>query len=136
MGQTFLGWADASGEVKTDNYLITGDTTLTAKFTTSSSTWHNVSFWDGLTGEFISYERPNEGAKVSFPAAPEHEGYKFVGWVDNSFIPSDVDPDAVTMGTSDARYKAMYEKVSTKYTVTFADGVTTETISTAEYEEG
>lgn len=136
MGQTFLGWADASGEVKTDNYLITGDTTLTAKFTTSSSTRHNVSFWDGLTGEFISYERPNEGAKVAFPAAPEHEGYKFVGWVDNSFIPSDVDPDAVTMGTSDARYKAMYEKVSTKYTVTFADGVTTETISTAEYEEG
>ncbi|NLO49311.1 MAG: hypothetical protein GX111_13550, partial [Clostridiales bacterium] len=39
-----------------------------------------VKFRDGLTGEFIDIQTVEKGGDATEPAAPEHEGYTFLGW--------------------------------------------------------
>ena len=39
-----------------------------------------VEFYDGLTGELIASVEVEEGGAAEAPAAPEHEGYTFIGW--------------------------------------------------------
>lgn len=80
-----------------------------------ASTYYDVSFVDGLTGEVIETQSVAECADAVLPAAPEHEGYTFTRW----------DDDGVFI-TDDLTITAEYE-VHT-YTVTFVDGVTEEVI--------
>ena len=91
---------------------------------------YTVTFIDGLTGETIATDAVEEGNAATAPKAPEHEGYTFKGW-DKDF--SNVTADL----TVTAQYKKNEEPPKpTEYTVTFVDGLTSETISTVKVEEG
>ena len=78
---------------------------------------------DGLTDEVISTATVADGEDVTFPTAPTHEGYTFIGW----------DGDGKNI-TADTTITAQYSK--NIYTVTFKDGLTDEVISTAAVEHG
>ena len=41
---------------------------------------YTVTFVDGLTNTTISTVTAEEGSAITYPAAPEHEGYTFIGW--------------------------------------------------------
>ena len=43
-------------------------------------TYYTVTFMDGLTNQVIATQQVEEGAAATAPAAPEHEGYNFIGW--------------------------------------------------------
>ena len=86
---------------------------------------HTVTFKDGYTGGTISTATVNHGGTAALPTPPDHsgEGYHFVRW----------DGDNTNV-TSDRTVTAMYE--INKYTVTFKDGFTGGTISTATVNHG
>ena len=86
---------------------------------------HTVTFKDGYTGGTISTATVNHGGSAALPTPPDHsgEGYHFVRWDGNN-----------TNVTSDRTVTAMYE--INKYTVTFKDGYTGGTISTATVSHG
>lgn len=64
---------------------------------------YTVLFIDPLDNDRVieEYENVAHGKKVTPPAAPEHEGYTFVGW----------DSDAYLNVTDDLVIKAVYEKI-------------------------
>ena len=86
---------------------------------------HTVTFKDGYTGGTISTATVSHGGTAALPTPPDHsgEGYHFVRW----------DGDNTNV-TSDRTVTAMYE--INKYTVTFKDGYTGGTISTATVNHG
>ena len=86
---------------------------------------HTVTFKDGYTGGTISTATVNHGGTAALPTPPDHsgDGYHFVRW----------DGDNTNV-TSDRTVTAMYE--INKYTVTFKDGFTGGTISTATVNHG
>ncbi len=59
---------------------IDGDHDIEATFI---KTW-NVVFVDGLTGELLSSAVVDDGAAAGTPSAPHHDGYRFVGWSEDS----------------------------------------------------
>ena len=91
---------------------------------------YTVTFKDGLTNSIISLSTVETGASASAPAAPFHDGYKFVGW-DNK--------DKLSNIQSDVTVIAQYEKIDTpkkQYTIVFKDSVTGKVISSIRAEEG
>jgi len=102
---TFTGW-----DVAFDN--ITGDLTVNAKYLENMPTIITVTFV-GMNGEFIGSVTVEEGGAVTAPAAPEVEGYTFMGW-----------DKALDNVTSDITVNAVY--VVKTFTVTFVgkDGET------------
>ena len=113
---TFTGW---DPEVVPAN----ADATYTAVFAETVNKY-TVTFVDGLTGGVITTVEVEYGAAATAPAAPEHEGYTFIGW----------DPEDFTNITADLTVTATY--AINKYTVTFVDGLTEEVITTVEVEHG
>ena len=105
-----------------DNTNVTSDRTVTAMYEINKYT---VTFKDGFTGGTISTATVNHGGTAALPTPPDHsgEGYHFVRW----------DGDNTNV-TSDRTVTAMYE--INKYTVTFKDGFTGGTISTATVNHG
>ena len=74
-GYHFTGWDN-------DGKNITADVTITAQYDINTYT---VTFADGLTEEVIGTQTVEYGADATFPEAPEHEGYEFIGWDDLGF---------------------------------------------------
>ncbi|MBR6108681.1 MAG: InlB B-repeat-containing protein [Clostridia bacterium] len=114
-GYTFIGWDPE------DFTNITADLTVTATYAINKYT---VTFVDGLTEGVITTVEVEHGAAATAPAAPEHEGYTFIGW----------DPENFTNITANLTVTATY--AINKYTVTFVDGLTEEVITTVEVEHG
>lgn len=82
-GYTFSGW-----DPEVAPY-ITEDTTITANYRIDT---YRVRFYDSLTGDKIATKYVQYGNPVEPPAAPEHEGYVFVGWdQDLSFVAGPMD---------------------------------------------
>lgn len=64
-----------------------------------------------LDGATVSTQRVKEGEEVYAPAAPEKEGYKFVGWFEgeNMFVPGTVDVgETAQTHTYTARFEEIY----------------------------
>ena len=96
----------------------------------TESTQYTITFKDGLTSATISASSVEKGDSVSAPAAPSHDGYKFVEW-DNK--------DKLTNIQSDVIVTAIYKKIEkpiTKYMVMFKDGLTNSIISSSAVEAG
>ena len=115
-GYTFTGWSS-------DGKNITEDTTITAVYTEISIVTHTVTFMDGVTGLAFDTATVEHGGDAVFPTAPTHEGYTFTAW----------SSDGKNI-TADTTITAQYA-INT-YTVTFKDGLTGATISTATVEHG
>ena len=90
---------------------------------------HTVNFIDDLTGEIIATYEVEHGDSVEGPAAPEHEGYEFVGWR-IAMKGTNVSLENVIC---DMDCYAMYEAIY--HTVTFVDGMTEEVIATQDVQE-
>ena len=105
-----------------DNTNVTSDRTVTAMYEINKYT---VTFKDGFTGGTISTATVNHGGTAALPTPPDHsgDGYHFARW----------DGDNTNV-TSNRTVTAMYE--INKYTVTFKDGFTGGTISTATVSHG
>ena len=111
-GYTFTGW-------DTDFTNVMSDITVTAQYTVNSYT---ITYF--VDGEQYAQEQYNYGEAITPIAEPEKENYTFSGW---SAIPE-------TMPANDVRVDGTFA-INT-YTVTFTDGLTGETISTATVEHG
>ena len=61
-------------------------------------TKYTVIFKDGLANTIISSSVVEEGANVSVPTAPEHDGYEFVSW-DNEDKLTDIQSDVTVIAT-------------------------------------
>ena len=81
-------------------------------------------------GSEITSKEINEGEKVTKPADPTKEGYKFVKWQLNG-----EDYDFEKIVTGDIELKAVWERVTVKYTVTFNTDGGSE-ITSKEINEG
>ena len=89
-GYEFVSWIN---QEKLTN--IQSDVTVTAQYRkiTPAVKTYSVIFKDGLTDTTIYSTTANEGSTVNVPAAPKHDGYKFISWTNKeklSNIQSDV----------------------------------------------
>lgn len=98
-GYEFISWDNKD---KLTN--IQSDAIVTAiyKKIEKPATKYTVIFKDGLANTVISSSVVEEGANVSAPTAPEHDGYEFVSW-DNE--------DKLTNIQSDVTIIATYKKI-------------------------
>ena len=98
-GYEFISWDNKD---KLTN--IQSDVIVTAiyKKIEKPVTKYTVIFKDGLANTVISSSVVEEGANVSVPTAPKHDGYEFVSW-DNE--------DKLTDIQSDVTVIAMYKKI-------------------------
>ena len=93
-------------------------------------TKYTVIFRDGLTNSIISSSTVDEGTSIAVPAAPSHDGYRFVSWSN---------ADKLSNVKSDVTVIAQYEKIDTpkkQYTITFKDSVTGKVASSIRAEKG
>lgn len=108
---TFAGWADEENGTAEDIIDLETVTSVTSDLTYyavySATPYYTVTFVDGLNNnQTISEVKVLAGGDATAPAAPEHEGYKFIGW-DGDYT----EVDGRTIVT------AVYEKLS--YTLTY-----------------
>ncbi len=80
-GISFAGWVDAEGVLISDFSCITQNITVTATYE-GEATVYTVTF-KGVDGTVVSVQKAPQGGAVTAPAAPEFDGYSFVGWVDS-----------------------------------------------------
>lgn len=100
-GYTFSGWSDVPETMPAN------DVTVEGSFKVNQ---YKVSFLaDGVE---VSVENVDFGSEIILPAAPEKEGYTFVGWTPN------VD---ATVPSHDVTYEAVYEVNTYKVLYYFAD---------------
>ncbi len=109
-GYRFIGWDRELND-------IAKDTVITALYVKV----YTVTFVDGLTGETIEAVEVDEGDIAKAPAAPYHEGYKFVGW-DKSYTNVQEDMTVTALYEPSGEYHV--------YSITFVDGLTGEVIET------
>ncbi len=118
-GATFIAWDNEFDSVTSNLEVIA----------LYSVEVYEVTFVDGVTGVTLATVEVKYGDAAPAPAAPEHEGYEFKGW----------DKDFASV-KEDMTVTAIYEKAGevepTMYTVTFVDGLTSETIAEVKVEEG
>lgn len=122
-GYDFLGWFIEEVEY-TFTEAVTTDITLTAKW---EEAVYTVTFETG-TEEKIENQEIKYNGKVTKPADPKKEGFKFAGW-----LAGEAEYNFDTVVTEDLKLVAKWEEIK-KYTITFkANG---EVIKTVEVEEG
>jgi len=102
--------------------IASGNVEINAYYVIPAPTTYTVTFVDGLTNEVIATQEVEEGTAATAPAAPEHEGYNFVGW--------DVDFSNIT---SDLTVTALYEEIPYEPVAPTVAGLTAEL---REREEG
>ncbi len=101
-GYVFAGWYVGEELVctsETYRFTISDDVELVAKFekeSYTSSPWIYV-YFDCLGGEDIGEILVREGETVSVPAAPERQGYAFVGWYSDRALENEFDFDTPIM---------------------------------------
>ncbi len=105
MGKAFDRWEPVKPAKVDGDYItnITGDTKITAKYTTA----YEVVFLDG-NGNEIKKEWVKEGGAATAPEPPAMDHYKFIKW-----------DTSLTNVKSNLTIKPVYEPV---WTVTFTDG--------------
>lgn len=107
VGYTFTGWSDAYSS-------ITADIDITAQYTPIQ---YPVCFvdWDGAV---LSRQDVDYGTAATPPASPSREGYTFTSWSGNYAA---IYSETVSV--------ALYEPSSTRYSVTYEDGLSGEELS-------
>lgn len=98
-GYEFISWDNKD---KLTNIQSDAIATAIYKKIEKPATKYTVIFKDGLANTVISSSAVEEGANVSAPTAPEHDGYEFVSW-DNE--------DKLTNIQSDVTVIATYKKI-------------------------
>lgn len=102
--------------------VTTADARIYVNFPTPVETY-TVTFVDGLTNQTIEVmENVEAGTAITYPAAPDHEGYTFVGW----------NPASIDSLAADTTVVANYEV--NKYTVTY--NINGEYYTEQEYDFG
>lgn len=76
-GYAFGGWYDGETKVVAGQYRVTGNVTLTAKWT--AVTTYTVTF-NTNGGSTVDAQTVNTGAKATEPTTPTKSGYSFAGW--------------------------------------------------------
>lgn len=126
-GYEFVEWQN--GDKLTN---VQSDVTVTAIYRKIEKpvTKYTVTFKDGLTNSVISSSTVEEGASVSVPSVPSHDGYRFISWLNQNRL---------TNIQSDVVVTAQYEKIVVPvkcYKVTFIDSVTNKVIIEKDVKEG
>jgi len=77
-GCSFIGWADADGNIISDFSNITADTIVTATYDKAVVTYTVI--FKHMNGTVLSHQTVQHGGTVTPPEAPVIGGYSFVGW--------------------------------------------------------
>ena len=128
-GYEFTGWRIEVNGVEDENATLENVTCDMDCYAMYEVIYHTVNFIDDLTGEIIATYEVEHGDSVEGPAAPEHDGYEFVGWR-IAMKGTNVSLENVIC---DMDCYAMYEAIY--HTVTFVDGMTEEVIATQDVQE-
>ncbi len=80
-GYIFIGWFDLDGNVVTEDYLVSDEITLIAKWVKEGTTTYKVKY-ESEGGSDLPLVYVLEDGKLYFPITPVREGYVFAGWVD------------------------------------------------------
>ena len=117
-GYKFLGWFTASteGDKVTADTVVNGDMTVYAQWERIIPTY-TVSYDVNGGNESYRDATVSEGGKVTLPADPTRDGYKFLGWFTERNGGSEVSSDTVVTGNMTVH--AHWERIIPTYTVSY-----------------
>lgn len=130
-GYTFVGWYGSEDLSEDSKYTfgtpVNSDLTLYAKWTENGGgekAQYTVTF-DSRGGSSVPSQTINEGEPATEPAAPERQGYTFLGWYSNANLSEDSKYSFETLVSADITLYAKWERDSqggdekAQYTATF-----------------
>ena len=117
-GYKFLGWFTTStgGDKVTADTVVNGNITVYAQWERIIPTY-TVSYDVNGGNESYSDATVSEGGKVTLPADPTRDGYKFLGWFTERNGGSEVSSDTVVTGNMTVH--ARWERIIPTYTVSY-----------------
>lgn len=117
-GHKFLGWFTAStgGDKVTADTVVNGNMTVYAQWERIIPTY-TVSYDVNGGNESYRDATVSEGGKVTLPADPTRDGYKFLGWFTEREGGSKVSSDTVVTGNMTVH--ARWERIIPTYTVSY-----------------
>ncbi len=115
-GYDFRGWYKDGEAFNFNEYTVTADITLTAKWSARSKTY--IVAFDSNKGSAVPFQSVSEGGKASRPTDPTKEGCVFWGWYKNEEDADSFDFDKETITSDIILYAFWMEEIET-VTVTF-----------------
>lgn len=117
-GYKFLGWFTSStgGDKVTADTVVNGNMTVYAQWERIIPTY-TVSYDVNGGNESYRNSTVSEGGKVTLPADPTRDGYKFLGWFTERNGGSKVSSDTVVTGNMTVH--ARWERIIPTYTVSY-----------------